>query len=44
MKCIKKFLKLSLKHETLLSDKGKVDPVLNKFKHYAMKACGGVDV
>jgi hypothetical protein len=26
------------------SKKGKVVPVLNEFKHYAMKAYGGVDV
>jgi hypothetical protein len=27
-----------------IKKKGKVDPVLNLIKHYAMKAYGGVDV
>jgi hypothetical protein len=26
------------------NNKGKVVPVLNEFKHYSMKAYGGVDV
>jgi hypothetical protein len=38
---------LSFKSFTLnmtISKKGKIVPVLNEFKYYAMKAYGGVDV